>query len=139
MDRNYLTASDHERYLDSLARSEAMCVDKLRHGGCLKEQCASCEKRQLLDACEAELAPYSRLLLGDYTEAEIARVIVEHPTAEEMERKDRIETKARREAYAKFNRERSYEWFRYECGWMLYAVLFVVVPLMIILPWEQWV
>ena len=139
MDNHYLTANDHERYLDNLARSKAMCADKLRHGRCLQEQCDSCEKKKRLDACEAELAPYSRLLLDDYTDAEIARVIAAHPTVEEMERKDRIEKKARREAYAKFNRERSYEWFVYECGWMGYVALFIICPLIAILPWEQWV
>ena len=129
MDNNYLTANDHERYLDSLARSKAMCADKLRHGGCSKEQCASCEKKQLLDACEAELAPYSRLLLKDKTDIAISNIAAAHPTLEEVEEMIESDRQTRREAVIQANKDVNWEWM-HSGGWMA-VVAVILVPIIV--------
>ena len=137
MDNCYLTAGDHERYLDSLARSKAMCADKLRHGYCSKEQCASCEKKKLMDACEAELAPYSKLLLNDKTEIAIGNIIVAHPTLEEVEEKIESRRQTYREAFIQAHKDANWEWW-HRGGWMnVVAIILVpiIVPLILMSEW----
>ena len=137
MDNCYLTANDHERYLDSLARSKAMCADKLRHGYCLREQCDSCERKKLWDACEAELAPYSKLLLKDKIDVEIHRIAVANPTLEELEDARNIEREARRKAIVQAQKDLDWEWW-HSGGWIgVLAIILVpiIVPLILTSEW----
>ena len=129
MNGHYLTAGDHERYLDNLAKSKAMCADKLRHGYCSKEQCASCEKKKLMDACEAELAPYSRLLLNDKTEIAIGNIIVAHPTLEEVEEKIESRRQTYREAFIQAQKDANWEWW-HRGNW-IYLVAIVLTPILV--------
>ena len=138
MERSCLTASDHERYLDSLARSKAMCADKLRHGGCSKEQCASCEKKKLLDACEAELAPYSRLLLKDKTEIAVGNIAVSHPTLEEVRENSEMDKRARREALKEWHSEGLREFMLYDGGLIVWAAIILVPIIFPIIGCMEW-
>ena len=137
MDNCYLTVGDHERYLDSLARSKAMCSDKLRHGYCLKEQCSSCERKKLWDACEAELAPYSKLLLKDKIDVEIRRIAVANPTLEELEDARNIEREARRKAVVQVQKDLNWEWWH--SGNWIYLVAIVLTPIIVpIILLSEW-
>ena len=129
MDNCYLTANDHERYLDNLARSKAMCADKLRHGYCLKEQCSSCEKKKLWDACEAELAPYSKLLLKDKTDVAIGNIAVAHPTLEEVRENSEMNRTARREALKEWWKDSWYE--SLFDGSLMALITVILVPIII--------
>ena len=129
MDKHYLTASDHERYLDSLARSKAMCADKLRHHYCRALECAGCEKKSLLDACEAELAPYSKLLLKDKTEIAIGNVISAHPTLEEVEEKVENDRQTYRKAFIQAQKNANWE-FMHSGNW-IYVVAVMLTPIVV--------
>ena len=114
-----------------------MCADKLRHGGCYKAQCDSCEKKKLLDACEAELAPYSRLLLKDKTDIAVGNIVAAHPTLEEVEEMIESNRQIRRNAVIQANKDVNWEWM-HSGGWMaVVAVILVpiIVPLILTGEW----
>ena len=116
-------------YLDSLVRSKAMCADKLRHGGYYKAQCDSCEKKKLLNACEAELAPYSRLLLKDKTEIAVGNIAVAHPTLEEVRENSEMNKTARREALKEWWKDSWYE--SMFDGSLMALITVILVPIIV--------
>ena len=137
MNNSYLTANDHERYLDTLAWSKAMCADNIRHGVCSTERCSFCEKKALLDSCEAELAPYSRLLLNDKTEAAIHNIIVANPTPKEARERVERERQTYKKAFVQAQKDMSWE-FMHSGGWVAIVTVILVPIIVPIIGCMEW-
>lgn len=132
---------ERERYLDNLARSKAMCLDKLRHHDCCSWECKSCEKQRLWDSCAGELDDYSRLLLGDKVNAAAGDIAAAHPTLEEVKENSEMNKRARREALKEWWKESWYE--SMFDGSLMALIVVTVLPiiglvLMATPGWENW-
>ena len=100
---------EKERYLDSMAKSKAMCLDKLRHHDCCAWECKSCEKQRLWNECAEGMDSYSRLMLADKVDTAARNIMAAHPTLEEVKENSEMNRRARREALKEWWKESWYE------------------------------
>ena len=122
--------SERDAYINNIAMSKALCVDKLRHEECKRHECQYCEKQKLWSSCIEGLDDYSRLLLNDKIDMFAKNLAIENPTSKEIAERIESEWEIRKKAVIQCRKEVNWEWL-HSGGNLFNVILFFLVPIII--------